>query len=91
MVVRMRANRSKTGMRRSHQGVSGTRLSLCSCGANRIAHRACRECGKYDGRVVIDIVARTKREQRRAKKHTTEMRASGKDTGETKEKEKVQT
>ncbi|MCR4281125.1 MAG: hypothetical protein NUV88_02220 [Candidatus Kaiserbacteria bacterium] len=37
--------------------------------------------------MVIDIVARTKREQRRTKKRTTEMRASGRDTGEAKEKE----
>ncbi|MDO8481618.1 MAG: 50S ribosomal protein L32 [bacterium] len=91
MVVRMRANRSKTGMRRSHAAISGTRLAKCSCGANRIAHRACLECGKYNGRIVIDIVARTKREQRRLKKRTTELRESGRDTGETKEKEKAQT
>lgn len=87
MVVRMRANRSKTGMRRSHAAISGARLSKCECGANRIPHRACLACGKYNGKVVIDIVARTKREQRRAKKRTTEMRESGRDIGETKEKE----
>jgi len=83
----MRANRSKTGMRRSHAAISSKHVSKCSCGANYISHRACKECGKYNGRMVIDIVARTKREQRRAKRHTTEMRASGRDTGETKEKE----
>jgi len=85
MVVRMRANRSKTGMRRSHAAISGTRLSKCSCGANRVSHRACPECGKYNGKIVIDIVARTKREQRRTKKHEKALKESGKDT--TKEKE----
>jgi len=82
----MRANRSKTGMRRSHAAISGTRLSKCECGSLRLAHRACPECGKYNGRVAVDVVARTKREQRREKRRTTEMRESGKDTGN-KEKE----
>lgn len=87
MVVRMRANRSKTGMRRSHKAISGPRLSKCDCGANRVSHRVCAECGKYKGRVVVDVVARTKREQRREKKRTKEMRESGKDTGRGKDKE----
>lgn len=82
MVVRMRANRSKTGMRRSHAAISGTRLSKCECGANRISHRACTVCGKYNGKVVIDIVARTKREQRRTKRHEKALKESGKDTKE---------
>ncbi len=83
----MRANRSKTGMRRSHAAISAARVSKCECGALRRAHRACPGCGKYNGRITIDVVARTKRQQRREKKHTTEMRESGKDTGQAKEKE----
>ena len=27
----------------------------CECGATRLAHRACPECGKYDGRQVLDV------------------------------------
>lgn len=90
MVVRMRANRSKTGMRRSHAAISGERVSKCECGAMRLAHRACAQCGKYNGRAAIDIVARTKREQRREKRRTTELKESGK-IAETKDKEKVKT
>jgi len=85
----MRANRSKTGMRRSHQGVSGTRLSICACGANRVSHRACPQCGKYNGKVVIDIVARTKREQRRTKRREKELKESGKETKEKATSEKT--
>ncbi|HWP61244.1 MAG TPA: 50S ribosomal protein L32, partial [Candidatus Paceibacterota bacterium] len=48
MVVRMRANRSKRGKRRSHQALSGTRTSRCECGALRVPHRACPTCGKYN-------------------------------------------
>ncbi len=82
----MRANRSKTGMRRSHQAISGQRLATCECGALRVSHRACPECGKYNGRVVIDVVAQAKRAARRTKKKETELRASGQIT-DTKEKE----
>jgi len=89
MVVRMRANRSKTGMRRSHAAISGTRVSKCECGAGRISHRACPECGKYNGRVVIDIVARTKREQRRLKRREKELKESGKDVKEKATSEKT--
>ena len=86
MVVRMRANRSKTRMRRSHQAVSSGRVSLCICGALRLAHRACPSCGKYNERVVVDVVARTKRTARRSKRREKELRASGQIT-ESKEQE----
>ena len=90
MVVRMRANRSKTGKRRSHHAISAERLAKCECGALRISHRACPDCGKYNGRIVIDIVARAKREARRSKRKQAELRESGQ-TAETKEKEPAQT
>ncbi len=86
MVVRMRVNRSKTGKRRSHHAIAGQRLATCECGALRVSHRACPNCGKYNGRVVIDVVARAKRDVRRAKRKEHELRASGQVT-ETKEKE----
>lgn len=68
MVVRMRVNRSKTGKRRSHHAISGVRLATCDCGALRRTHRACSNCGKYNGKVVIDVVARATRDARRSKR-----------------------
>ncbi|MEK7601589.1 MAG: 50S ribosomal protein L32 [Patescibacteria group bacterium] len=87
MVVRMRVNRSKTGKRRSHHGLQKARVSTCACGALRQSHRACPNCGKYNGRVTIDVVARTKRDQRRTAKKQKELRESGQssETKETKE------
>jgi len=73
----MRANRSKTGMRRSHAAVAAVRVSLCECGAPRVAHRACPSCGKYNGRVIIDVVARAKRQARRVKRREKALRESG--------------
>lgn len=86
----MRVNRSKTGKRRSHHAISGQRLASCECGTLRVSHRACPNCGKYNGRIVIDVVARAKREGRRSKRKQTELRESGQTT-ETKEKEPAQT
>ncbi len=82
----MRRNRSQTAKRRSHHALKGTRMATCECGALRIAHRACPQCGKYNGRVVVDIVARAKKEARRAKRKQTDLRESGQKE-ESKEKE----
>lgn len=54
-------------------------------------HRACADCGKYNGRVVIDVVGRAAREARRATRRQKELRESGQikqDT--TKDKEEAQ-
>ena len=88
MVVRMRRNRSQTAMRRSHHALSATRTSRCECGALHRPHTACIECGKYNGRVVIDVVARAKLVARRNKRRQTELRESGQAT-ENKDKETV--
>jgi large subunit ribosomal protein L32 len=85
MVVRMRLNRSKTGRRRSHHALAAKRAATCECGSQRAPHRACPGCGKYNGKVVIDIVARAKRDQRRSKKKDKELRASGQATEKDKE------
>lgn len=86
MVVRMRRNRSQTAKRRSHHAIAAKHLVKCECGALRTPHRACAECGKYRGRVVVDVVARAGREQRREKRRTKALRESGQVT-EDKEKE----
>jgi len=81
----MRRNRSQTAKRRSHHALSGARLVRCECGAPRVSHRACPNCGKYNGRIVIDVVARAERQARRTKRKEKELRESGR-SDETKEK-----
>ena len=83
----MRRNRSQTAQRRSHHAIKGARVATCECGEKRLPHRACANCGKYNGRVVVDMVAAQKRVARRAKRKQTELRESGQATNETKEKE----
>jgi large subunit ribosomal protein L32 len=84
----MRRNRSQTAKRRSHHALSATRLAACECGALRVSHRACPKCGKYNGRVIVDIVGKAAREARRTKRREKELRASGQ-SSETKEKETI--
>ncbi len=58
MVIRMRHTRGHSGNRRSHHALKAENLSKCShCGANHRPHHMCLECGYYNGRQVIDLVA----------------------------------
>lgn len=70
MVNRMRQSRTKTGMRRSHHGLSAPTLAECkNCGANHRPHHMCLECGFYNGRQVMDLAkAKAEREERLQKK-----------------------
>jgi len=90
MVVRMRRNHSQTAQRRSHHALAAGRLVKCDCGSLRQNHRACPSCGKYGGRVTIDVVARAERDARRQKRREKELRASGKITAQ-EDKEKTPT
>ncbi len=79
MVVRMRATRSHRNNRRSHHALKAQRPAACECGAIKLPHTACPSCGKYRGRVVIDIVKRTERAQKRLKRKQEEARAEGRE------------
>jgi len=61
MVNRMRHNRSQRGSTRSHHGLKGMNLTKCpDCGMPVMRHQACANCGKYRGRVVIDMEPKKK-------------------------------
>lgn len=60
MVVRMRHTRGHTGNRRGHHALTEVRFSGCpSCGTLIPRHRVCTNCGKYRGRSVVDISAKS--------------------------------
>lgn len=59
MVVRMRHTRAHTANRRSHHALKMATLAVCDhCGAKRRPHHMCLECGYYNGRQVMDLVAK---------------------------------
>lgn len=67
MVVRMRHTRAHTRNRRSHHALDEKALATCECGAVRVSHRACPECGRYRGRIVVDLAAKAaKKAQKRS-------------------------
>jgi large subunit ribosomal protein L32 len=72
MSVRMRHTKSHTANRRSHHALSGGALAKCdNCGELRPRHSMCANCGKYKGKVVVDVVAsRAKREAKKKGKAT---------------------
>ncbi len=44
-------SRARKGGRAAHHGLKRVNLASCSaCGATRLPHRACGECGYYNGR-----------------------------------------
>ena len=68
LTVRMRINRSATKKRRSHPALTSAQLSKCAdCGALHIPHRVCMACGKYKGRVVIDVVKAAEKKNAKTK------------------------
>ena len=58
MSIRMRHTRGHTGNRRSHHALKAHSLTKCECGAMRVSHRACPVCGRYNGRVAVDLAAK---------------------------------
>ncbi len=73
MVVRMRHTRAHTANRRSHHALQAQTLNKCECGAMRVSHRACPSCGRYRGRVAVDIAARVAAKMaKKAKKDTAQ-------------------
>ncbi|MGC9602146.1 MAG: 50S ribosomal protein L32 [Minisyncoccia bacterium] len=65
----MRHNRSQTGNTRSHHALEALSLVTCECGTQRVSHRACPACGRYNGKVAVDVAAKAQaRAERRTKK-----------------------
>ena len=68
MVNRMRHNRSHRGNVRSHHALTLESLSVCpDCGAKRLNHKVCLNCGKYNGRVVVDVLAKVAKKEKKLK------------------------
>ena len=60
MVNRMRHNSSQRGSTRSHHALKGLALTKCpDCNSAVIRHQACSNCGKYKGKVIINLEAKS--------------------------------
>lgn len=55
-VPKTKVSRHRRGNRRQHQRLEAPTLVLCpECGKLMRSHRACKNCGMYRGRQVIEI------------------------------------
>lgn len=82
MVVRMRHTRAHTANRRSHHALTAATLTTCAnCGAMHRPHHMCLSCGFYNGRMVMDLAAKSaaRTERMNAKKNARKEHASEED------------
>ena len=69
MVVRMRHTRAHTRNRRSHHALKVVALLNCKkCKEPILPHIACKNCGTYKGKEVIDVLKKLSKKQRKKKK-----------------------
>ena len=65
-VPRHHLAKGKQGRRRSHLALKAKSLSKCSnCGKVKNGHIACKACGYYRGRMVVDVAAKTLKKQQK--------------------------
>jgi len=74
MTVRMRHTRAHTRNRRAHHAIKGPQLSKCKeCGSLHVMHRMCENCGKYKGRIIIDVQSKIAKKAERTKRKRKEL------------------
>ncbi len=89
MVVHMRHTRAHTANRRSHHALKGSRFVACKdCGAKHLMHRVCMTCGKYRGRLVIDVLKKTVKATKKAEARKDAKKAAEKPEAKEKEAKK---
>lgn len=73
MVNHMRHTRSQTAQRRSHHALTARAVVACpDCKMPKMSHAVCTHCGKYKGRVVIDVAKVAAKRQAKSKARAKE-------------------
>ena len=55
-VPKRKKSKSRVRMRKAHKKAEIAAVSACpDCGAPRESHRACKNCGNYNGRKVLTV------------------------------------
>ena len=58
-VPKKRTSKSRKGMRRSHHAIAfkASVTECTNCGALKLSHHVCEECGYYRGRSIVSMKA----------------------------------
>jgi ribosomal protein L32 len=65
----MRHNRSQRGSTRSHHALKGIALTKCvDCNSAVMRHQACSNCGKYRGKVIVNLEAKQLKAKKKSDK-----------------------
>lgn len=68
MVVRMRHNRAQRKNTRSHHALIERAIQVCpDCKSPVLRHTACLNCGKYKGKMVINVQAKIDKKAKKMK------------------------
>ena len=77
-VPKSRHCKSRRDRRRSHLNLKAATLVACPrCGKKTLAHRACPACGYYQGKMVINVLEKLEKGER--KKREKEIQAKEKE------------
>jgi large subunit ribosomal protein L32 len=64
----MKHTKGKRNRVRSHHALKPRRFGVCShCGKEKLPHIICENCGYYNGRQVIDVLAKLDKKERKKK------------------------
>ena len=67
-VPRHKHTRSKVGQSRMHKNIKRVVLNVCpKCRKPVLSHTACQNCGFYNGREVINVLANLSKKEKKAK------------------------
>lgn len=65
---KQRHTKSRRNRRRSHHALKQAKVVVCSkCHQPVLPHRLCLNCGTYNGREVIDVLAKLDKKERKKK------------------------
>jgi len=67
-IPKQRHTKSRRNRRRSHLRLKKQKFSSCpKCGEPVLAHRVCSFCGYYNGKQVIDVLAKLEKKEKKKK------------------------
>jgi large subunit ribosomal protein L32 len=67
-VPKQRKTKSRQAQRRMHIFLKTPQLAACKkCGKEVLPHRVCQNCGYYKGKMILDVLAKLDKKERKKK------------------------